>query len=114
MSANAIVPDLDVFEYCQLRARAAVPNRIAEFAFHRAKEALNTRNVPTLRLSAHAGSHAGYFQEISKVFTGVLASAIGVKDRPGSRAASSNRITHRIDHYTSIHGRLHRLPDEEK
>ena len=90
MATLPIVPDFDVVENHRLGNGTAFPNVIAEFAVHRAKEALNTRIVPTLRLPAHAGSHAGYFQEISKVFTCVLASTIGVKYSPAGRLATSN------------------------
>ena len=34
MSANPIVPDLDVFEYRRLRDRSTFPNRFAKFSLH--------------------------------------------------------------------------------
>ena len=34
MSANPIVQDLDVFEYCSLRDRSTFLNRIAKFSLH--------------------------------------------------------------------------------
>ena len=76
----SIIPDFDVVEDRCLSNRTAVPNRIAEFAFHRTKEALDTCIIPAFRLAAHARSHAKYFQDISKVFTRVMASAIRIKD----------------------------------
>ncbi len=113
MSANSIVPDLDVFEYRRLRDHATFPNRIAKFALHRAEETVNAGIVPAVALAAHAWLEPARFQEGAKLFARILASAIGVEDRARSCAAPSNRITHRIDHQTSIHGRLQRPSDNE-
>ena len=50
MPTLSIKPDFDVAENSRLSNRTAVPNRIAEFAFHRTKEALDTRIILALRL----------------------------------------------------------------
>ena len=50
MPTLSIIPDFEVDENSGLSNRTAVPNRIAEFAFYRTKEALDTRIITALRL----------------------------------------------------------------
>ena len=50
MPTLSIIPDFDLVENSCLSNRTAVPNRIAEFALHRTKEAFDTRIITALRL----------------------------------------------------------------